>query len=241
VTLRSLLFLVFGVLAIPRSAGAVERDTADQEELSRVRARSPRAAELIEQGEASGVAGRLEEADSLFRQAAALDPMGTLVWRLDCAALTALGRRNDAIEACTSAVANGHTNAAGRALVRAMVAGPKAPTPTDLFQGLTLTSLERRRQPPGALLPVEMACDIAESLGDRAMLQDCVNHLAPIAPEAAETRKAMALLQAQCPPGRFWGGWLGILALTVVTALHALRRSARRGGGEPEGGASHPS
>jgi tetratricopeptide (TPR) repeat protein len=210
----------------------VERDAADQREINYIRARSPRAVEVLEQGETLAAAGRLEEAVSLFREGAALDPLGSLLWRRECEASTALGRRKDATAACRRALATSSSNTNAKALVRAMMGGPSAPTASDLLAARMFATLDTQRNVRGPLIVTATACEIAESLGDGAMLQDCVNRLLEIAPAAPETRKALALLRSRCPPARFWAGWLGIGALCLITAIHAIRRFARRAQGE---------
>jgi tetratricopeptide (TPR) repeat protein len=217
-----------GVLAISRTAGAVERDRSDDAEIARMRARVPHAATLLEKGEALAAAGALEEADALFRQGETEDSTDSLLWRRDCEALTALGRRKEAVDACTRAMENRRSNGSGRALVRALVGGPTAPMPNDLVQALVLKSVERQKDPSQLLTALAMACDIAESLGDQAMLQDCAGKLTQIAPNGPETRRALNLLQSACPLWRFIGGWLAIVALTLVTAVRALAPIARR-------------
>jgi len=225
----SLLLTVLGAFAVAPSAAAIERDAPDHAAIGRLRERTPRAAELLEKGETLGAAGKLEEAVAVFRQGEALDAMDPLLFRRECEALTALGRRSEAVERCTTAMSNIDSNHGIRALVRAYVTGPNAPAPIDLLQALTLMSGERRRNPGGAWVLTGMACDIAEGLGDRAMLQECAGHLAEVAPGDPETRRALALLQSQCPAARLWAGWLAIVALCAVTVAHAIAR-ARRGG-----------
>ena len=74
------------------------------------------------------------------------------------------------------------------------------------------------------------------------MLQDCVNHLAPIAPEAAETRKAMAILQAQMSGGAVLGRVAGDHgAQSRHRRPRAPALGSARTGGNPRGVRSNPS
>jgi tetratricopeptide (TPR) repeat protein len=215
-------------LATPAVAWALPRTAADASEVDTLRSRSPRAAALLEQGEALAVSGALEPADALFKQAEGEYPDSAIVWRRDCEALTALGRRDDALMACNRATTNARAPVNFRATMRALVRGPTPPRPMDLFAALTLT--EDRLQRSGRVDPIlaGTACDIAESLGDAAMLQQCLSDLEAVAPADPMTTRARELLAACCSPWRFWLGWGTIIALGVATLGHAVARASRR-------------
>ena len=210
------------------AAAAPARYPIDAEELSRLRTRNPHAAELLEQGEALAIGGAVQEADELFQQSEREDPNCSLTHRRDCEALTALGKKDEAARACSRALSVMHSNPNVRAVVRALVDGPTAPTTEQVFQALTFTAAEQDRA-PGAPTPAAAACDIAERIGDGRMRQHCAQDLHRMAPDDPETRRAMALLESRCPPWRFWLGWSSILAAIVVTLGHgavARRRAA---------------
>ena len=213
--------------AVSESTAASIVPAREGEELAGLRATSPRAAELVEQGDALAAAGRLEEADALFRQGHAEYPGGALPWRRDCETRTALGPRREAVLACAEALERRRSDATVRTLVSALVDGPAAPSTTDIFEALTVVAKERDN-PLGRVSAAAAACDIAERIGDGAMLQVCAGELERLAPDDPATRAARAALISRCPPWRFWGGWAAIAALVAVTLGDALRRSLRR-------------
>jgi hypothetical protein len=218
-----------GLVAVTTHAAALERDRSDEVELARMRTQVPHAAALLERGEAMAAAGALQQADDLFRQGEAEDRDGSLLWRRDCEALTALGRRDEAVAACNHALGNRRSNGTFRASLRAAVGGPNPTTPAGVISALAMISIHRQVDPSQTLTNAAMSCDLAESLGDEAMLNECAAKIGAIAPGAPETRRALAaLLETACPPWRFWGGWLAIVASALFTAWHALRGYIRR-------------
>jgi tetratricopeptide (TPR) repeat protein len=226
VTLRAA--VVASVLAVgaTEAAAATTGSAIDQEEYRIMRDRSPHAAELLDEGRARAAAGGLGEADALFRQGEAEYPDGSLLFRADCETLAALGRRREAVASCAGALERKHSNANVLALVRALVGGPTPPTTTELFEALSITAAEREKAPEG-VTPAAAACVIAESLGDGVMLQHCAEELERRDRDDPETRHALDVLAARCPPWRFWTGWGALAAATLLTLGHALRRRAR--------------
>jgi tetratricopeptide (TPR) repeat protein len=224
--MRAVLIALMLTFAFPAVA-AVRRYPGDERQVDEMRKSYPEVLALLEKGEALAAAGSLDEARDLFEKADAEAPYFTLVRRRDCEVLTALGRRDDAIAACIHALEDSRSNIDERALVRAYVDGPKPPASEDLARALTLTSLEGHRS-PGMPAPAAMACEVAESLGDGAMLQHCIEELSRIAPADPELPRALRAMAPQCPPWRFWGGWLAIVIAIGLTAVHALRRGVRR-------------
>jgi tetratricopeptide (TPR) repeat protein len=218
----SLLAVALVTAASVPAAAAVTRDGWDQQE---VNAMSLHAVELLETGEARGAAGDLAEAAALFKEAELAAPMSTLLRRRECEALTALGRRAEAIDACTRATEDKQTGTNLRALVRSLLDGPTAPGTIQLFQALSIMGLERYRS-PGGVTPAAISCDIAATIGDGAMLQHCADELGRIAPDDVEARRASTLLASRCPPWRFWTGWLAIVAVVLLTIADTIRRSA---------------
>jgi tetratricopeptide (TPR) repeat protein len=217
---------VLGLLLFtPPAAGAHNPD--DEYEMRSVRAQSPHAADLIERGETLAVAGRVEEAVTLFRQAEAELPDSALPKRLVCEGMTALGRGPQALHSCYQSLQIARTNLAVRAVVRALVVGRDLPALNHVAEALMFASSERAKAPNHWVLSSAM-CDIAERIGDLPMLEHCTSELVRLAPDAAETRQALALLDAKCPPLRFWVGWLVLGAAMVGTAAHVLRRWAAR-------------
>jgi tetratricopeptide (TPR) repeat protein len=209
---------------------ALVRDVTDQAIVDRTRADTPQIISLLEQGETLAVAGSLESALRLFEQGRAQSPYAAgLFDRRACEVLTALNRREEAQNACWHALQELRTPAAVRATVRSLVSGPTAPSFAEIAQALSLVTYERARAPRQPQLTAAM-CDIAESMGDGIMLQHCARELETIAPSTyPPAMTARAALASQCPPWRFWTGWLAIGVLALVTAAHALRGYVRRG------------
>ena len=214
--------LVLWTSAAPTPA----RDVIDERELQAMRSTQPHAVELLEQGEAKASAGSLAEAESLFRQAHAEYPDGAILWRRDCEMLAALGRRPEAIQACTSAMSQAHTNTNFRALASSFVDGPAPPSAADLTLAILVTAAERHRGLSPAVAAA--ACDIAERIGDIAMLQRCTEDLERLDPGDPATQKAERILASRCPPWRFWLGWGAIAAALGGTLGHAVARFVRR-------------
>jgi tetratricopeptide (TPR) repeat protein len=184
---------------------------------------APHALDLLEKGEGLGAGGQLEAAHETFVLAEKEVASNSLVWRRDCEALTAMGRREEAVRACILAAENGRYPVNTRAMVRALMGGPVGPSPSSLFQALAVVTAERRNS-TGMIGPSFMMCDIAESLGDINMLKRSADEVERLAPFDPETRRARALLASHCPPARFWLGWAAIVAAVLVTAWDALRR-----------------
>jgi tetratricopeptide (TPR) repeat protein len=220
-----------GFLTLSRTAVAwPQRDPPDAARVAAIRARSPHAAELLEQGETRAAAGDFEPALRFFLEAKAEDPLGAgFLGRRECEVLTSLNRRAEAQAACWRAMQEERSQPVIAAAVRALVSGPTAPSFDELYQALLLLTVERgKAQVPEPRLVAAM-CDVAESIGDGIMLQHCTNELERIAPaDYPPTRRAQAALEAPCPPWRFWLGWFTVTAALVFTAWDSLRRRLRR-------------
>jgi tetratricopeptide (TPR) repeat protein len=201
----------------------VSRIPADAHEVDVLRKMSPHALVLLEKGEALAASGQLEAARELFVEGEGEAGASYLIRRRECEVLTAMGRRQQAVNVCVRALEDGHFEINKRALVRALLGGPTGPSPNTLFQALMIVSGERHGS-TGAPGPSFMMCDIAESLGDINMLQRCTDEVERIAPNDPDTKRAEALLASHCPPVRFWLGWLAIAAAVIATARDALRR-----------------
>lgn len=221
---------VAAVLTVTLPAHALDRSPLDAEEVAALRAQHPKAGDLLEAGEARALAGAFAQADALFKQGETEAPDGSILWRRDCQMLVALGRRDEALHACSVATETRRSATNLRATLSALVSGPEPPRNLDLFAALTLE--EGRRRSAGAHDPLLAAadCDLAESVGDGTMLQECATELNTLAPNAPDTKRAMALLEERCPPWRFWTGWSLFAAAGAATAWHAsATRRGRRG------------
>ena len=203
------------------------RDPWDAYELRGLQATRPHVAELLQKGEAFGVAGAVADAEAVFQQIMQEASDSGLVWRRHCEALTALGRRKEAIEACERAVQNSRIPSNFRALVRAYVDGPTPPSTADVLEALRMLALQSPRGTDSPT-PAAMACGIAEAIGDGVMLQHCAEVLERVAPHHVETKRALQALSLRCPPPRFWIGWTGMIAAFVATVVHACRRRIGR-------------
>jgi tetratricopeptide (TPR) repeat protein len=210
-------------VAAPATA-AIRRYRMDEVDLESMRAQNPEAAVALERGEALAAAGRLDEGLALFKQTEAALPDHALPKRRDCEAMTAMGRGPEGAHLCFLAAQIQRTNVALRAVARSLVVGPGAPALPRLAQALTIITSERQRAPNRLELSSAL-CDIAERIGDGVMLEHCANELARIAPNAAETARALSRLDSRCPPGLFWTGWLAIGVALFGTGAHALLRA----------------
>jgi tetratricopeptide (TPR) repeat protein len=217
---------VAALLVASPAARALARDPIDEADMAEMREHKPHAAELVERGEALAAAGKIAEAELLFKQAEGEYQDTGLQWRRDCEALTVLGKRKEAIDACVRAMENRRTNVSRLALVRSLLDGPEGPTTVEMLQALAIAS--HARQQKAEVTYAAISCDIAGRIGDGLMLQGCAEELERIAPNDPATRTARALLQSRCPPLRFWGGWLAIAAAIAITIADALRRRAAR-------------
>ncbi|HEY5147892.1 MAG TPA: hypothetical protein VII82_14055, partial [Polyangiaceae bacterium] len=209
-------------------ARALERTAPDADEVATLRQRSPKAVDLLERGEARALAGAIDEADALFKQGEVEYPNGSILWRRDCQMLTLLGRRDDALRACNVATETARSRLNFRAVLRALVTGPEPPRNMDLFVALSLVESQRRKSQGQDPSLVGIDCDIAESVGDGNMLQECSAELNTVAPNDPDARRARALLAQRCPPWRFWTGWGLIAAAGLATAGDAAASSRRR-------------
>lgn len=213
--------------ALPALPAPLARDPWDAYELKGLRVTRPHVADLLEKGEALGAAGSLADADAVFQQILAEDSGSGLVWRRHCEALTALGRRKEAIEACERAVQDSRIPNSFRALVRAYVDGPTPPSTANVLDALRMLALQSERG-SGSPTPAAMACGIAEAIGDGVMLQHCAEVLERVAPQDVETQRALRTLSLRCPALRFWVGWAALVAAFVATVAHACGRRVRR-------------
>lgn len=144
-----------------------------------------------------------------------------------CEALTALGQRQDAIDACRRALQNSRSAVAARAMVRALMAGTEAPTSDELGHALWLAKDARARFPKEPWGYAAM-CDIADRIGDDVMLQKCSQDLDRVSPDDPEARKARATVRSRRPTWRVWAGWFLIAAASLATLAHAVWRAMRR-------------
>ncbi|HEX4445513.1 MAG TPA: hypothetical protein VH044_02205 [Polyangiaceae bacterium] len=211
---------------------ALERTVIDAQEVEGLRARSPRTVDALERGEALAIVGSLEEAHHVFEQAESENRDASIVWRRDCEVLAVLGQRDAATEACNMATQNRRSDLNLRATIRALGSGPEAPKPMELFVALTLAQERIHRGNADAVI-MGAECELAESVGDAHMLEQCTNALRAIAPEQPTTRRLLGRLAAMCPPWRFWLGWGAIAVAVAATLAHLVsrRRRAMPGGG----------
>jgi len=136
--------------------------------------------------------------------------------------------RDARVAACRAAVNGAAMPEDFRALVAALMAGPAAPTSDDLVEALMLVRAARGST-AGELWSYAAELDIAERLGDEAMIDRCVRELTRIAPEHAETLRAQRLAAARTPTWWVGLGWLAIGAAFVLRGARAgTRWSARR-------------
>jgi tetratricopeptide (TPR) repeat protein len=218
------LSLVGGLLLSRGASANPAWHTVDTTELERVRSETPQAAVLFEQAEASLRAGDLHAADQVLKDARVIQRNSYLLARRHCQVLTELGRREDALEACSAAAAMG-TAMDSRAIVGALMSGTAAPKPRELVEAVRQATSARRLQ--NQPFSDAALCDIAYHVGDDAMLNSCVHELEAIAPDNFETARWRAV-RHQTPAWALWLGWSALGSIVIWTLGHALRRRLRR-------------
>jgi tetratricopeptide (TPR) repeat protein len=226
IALGATLAFAAAMLAAPAARAAMlPRDGGDERDVRTMQVKNPHALELLNQGEARAAAGAIQEAEEIFKQAHTEYVDGAVLWRRDCEMLIELGRRAEAVRACATAMQALRSENNVRAMVSAFVDGPTPPTTAQVTMALAVTALDRHK---GMTLRVAAAaCDIAERIGDTEMLQRCTEELEGFDVNHPATQKARAVLDAQCPPWRFWLGWGAIAAALAVTLGHWARRTLR--------------
>ncbi|HEX4511832.1 MAG TPA: hypothetical protein VH328_17215, partial [Burkholderiaceae bacterium] len=198
-------------------------------------------ADLTARGEAAEREGRLADAAALFAQARALDTIGLEPARGACRVALALGNQADARDACHRAFMAGGTPEDSRHDVAAVMVGPTPPKMNELVTSMIVADgivHVATGQPWG----YAARCDIALRLEDRDMLNACVADLQRVAPDHAETKRALARAAALAVRPWVWLGRLALLLVLLGTAGHALRgglsrRARRRRPGAPATGA----
>jgi tetratricopeptide (TPR) repeat protein len=192
-----------------------------------MREKSPRAAQLFQEGEALVAKGALAEAEAIFQRGHEAYPEGSLLWRRDCEMRTAMGQRKEAILACSEALERLHSGISERALASAFIDGPSPPTNGDLYQAWLVMD-RARNNPLGQVTLAATKCDLAERIGDGIMLQQCSDELGRIAPNDSATKRASAALSAFGPRAGFWIGWGAVLAAVLLTLIDAFRQMRLR-------------
>ncbi|MDX2052648.1 MAG: tetratricopeptide repeat protein [Polyangiaceae bacterium] len=221
VGLVALLALAGVLLAAPRvDSAASTRAYIDQRDVDRMASREPRALELLLQGEQALASGKLEEAARLFSEAATLAPERALVFRRKCQALAELGRRTEAVEACNKALSFVGSPMDLRAAVGALMSGPP-PTPTELASAAMMAE-KAVHVSPDQPWGYAARCDIAVQLGDRALLEACVEELKRRAPNHYETKRAQALLPARQSAWALALFWATIVFFGALAVAHQL-------------------
>jgi tetratricopeptide (TPR) repeat protein len=212
-------------LAIGRQANAIPPDNTDElarQELART---SPAALSLTEQGDAARRAGHAKEAAELYRRAGDAAPLSPVPARAACRAALAAGDKPVARASCDRAFMMVSSPEDMRNRVGALMLPNPPPTMEELVSASFLAD-GTVRAAPARPWGYAARCDIARHLGDRDMLEACVADLVRVAPNHAETNRALALASARVP----FAVWLGRLALVLAlagTLAHALLRRRR--------------
>ncbi len=229
---RAALGLILGSLCYASLAEADsdpfrQRHPRDHDDLLGMRRAHPQAADQLLEGEAAMHAGDVARAAELFRGAAEQVPESALASRRYCQALTELGRRMDAIRACAQAIRNQSTPMAFRAAVSALMSEP--PTPDDLSIALRYAQDSKRRSPDQPWGDAA-DCDIAERIGDQAMLKQCTDALLRVAPGHYETERRLAASAAPAAKQPLWSllAWLSLGIAGVITVFHGAWHSGRQ-------------
>jgi tetratricopeptide (TPR) repeat protein len=214
----------FSTLAHVRPAHA-DVTTQDADERAQLKRDLPAAAEALALGDAAATAGKLEEATAHFASASNLAPRNPLPARRYCEVLAARGLKHEAIAACERAKTVGGSPLEMRAIITAYLSGDKLPTSDELAHAWFYAG-QIHRHVPTLGLPYAARCEIALRIGDGRLLHECLEDLARLAPDDAETRRIQAAVAA-ATPWRMWLGFAAIAAALLFTAAHAARKHGR--------------
>jgi tetratricopeptide (TPR) repeat protein len=222
------------MLAVGSTAKAegTKRHFIDESDFVRLGTEQQHARALLEQGEAALARGDAPSAIPLFEQGTDEAPHSALLARRLCQALMEIGERDRALQACRRAMQRQASPLDVRALVRVLVSGPNAPNFDELHEATLLTTRAEKSMPrqPWAYAA---SCDIARRLGDAAMLDACRKSLQRVAPDHAETRRALASLRSTPSVVAVTAGWAALALAVVATLIDRMRRPNRRAGSSP--------
>lgn len=217
--------IIAAIGLLPRDGARAENwplAPAPPVDVDRLRAGNPQAADLANQAEAAMAGGRLGDALALYEQAAWLAPRSGLPDRRRCEILTALGRRDSAIDACNLATNYGGSVRDLRATVGAIMSGERPPTSDQVVNAFSMASGAQRLL-PGQPYGYAALADIARRIGDGAMLAANIESLQRYAPTHEETRRAQAL-----EPRAHGGLRLAAWAIVFLGVLAAIGGAVRR-------------
>ena len=113
-----------------------------------------------------------------------------------------------------------------RAYVAALTSGGRPLSPEQMSQAVVFARRARELMPDQPW-GYAAQCDIARSLGDTEMLNECVKQLVRVAPEHRETRRALAMT-LNVSGYRILLGWCALGLACIVTLVHAVGRARRR-------------
>jgi tetratricopeptide (TPR) repeat protein len=180
------------------------------------------ATDLVLRAEAALQENHLSEASQLLLQARQAAPDSGFLSRRHCEVLAALGRRDEALEACKVANYRIGSVVELRASVGAVMAGA-GPFTMDMFSDANMMASGAQRLRTDLPWGYAAFADIAKRLGDREMMRINVAELERVAPEHGETKRAVASL----PPRWLWARGVGWAALLLAT-ISAVAQSASR-------------
>jgi tetratricopeptide (TPR) repeat protein len=231
-TAAALVFVASGAVSSAAVSQATKRHFVDVSDFVRLGAEQPQARALLEQGEAALSRGDAQSAIPLFEQGTDEAPHSALLARRLCQALMETGERDRALIACRRAMQRQASPLDMRALVRALVSGPNAPNFEELHEATLLTARAEQSMPRQPW-PYAASCDIARRLGDAAMLDACRKSLQRVAPDHAETRRALAPLRSTQSVIAITAGWAALALAVMATLIDRMRSSSRRAGSSP--------
>ena len=182
--------------------------------------------ELATRAERVLEAGQLEKAADLYAQSRLAAPRSGFVPRRHCELLIALGRKEQAVEACGQALRHGGNVVDLRVNVAALTSGPGLPTVDEIINAIIMAD-GAQTQLPGKPWGYAAWADIGRRIGDQEMMQINLAALDRLAPEHHETLRAKAL----APRSFRWlktVGWATLGLIGLVAALRSLSRAARK-------------
>ncbi|MES1175760.1 MAG: hypothetical protein ABUL62_15670 [Myxococcales bacterium] len=202
------------VLGWQRSAHAFVRHPLDDRELADAQKEQPAAADAYVKAEALLRTADLEGAEKELARACQLRPLSSLFARRHCQVLTELGKRDEAIKACTAAM-TGMTAMDSRALVGALMSGNALAKPKEIADAMREAANARRLA--GQYFGDVAFCEIAHHIGDDAMFTACLAALEKNAPTYFETTR-WRNAHAGTPLWLYWLGWslLGLVAVSML-------------------------
>jgi len=226
-------------LTVGHTAWALDPDSLTQEDYESIfalRDAGPEVTQKLHEADAAYARGEWQKAAAAYAQlptgedGASDGAAARLPLRRRCQALTELGQKSKALEACKQLVNLLIPNAADlQATIAASMLGTGRPSDAELKQVLTMSQRIENLDPDGPWLPAAR-CAIAERLKDRASLETCTAQLKEMAPQHRSTRHFQQALGQGPRLAMFLklGLFAALLLGTLLTLGHRVLSQRRR-------------